>query len=80
VRRMQRRHASAAFSDQGHLKAVLDFAKELPEDAELDLGDIPGIAPMERSSFSFSFVEDDVRCHLAYLPTAQIDAKCDVTA
>jgi hypothetical protein len=29
-------------------------------------------APMERSSFSF--VEDDVHCHLAYLPTAQIDA------
>ena len=44
----------------------------LTEDAELDLGDIPGIAPAERTSFSF--VEDDVRLHLAHLPTVQIDA------
>ncbi len=72
VRHMQSLHALVAFSDQGYLQAVLDFAKELPEDAELDLVDIPDIAPMERSSFSF--VEDDVHCHLAYLPTAQIDA------
>jgi hypothetical protein len=54
------------------LQAVLDFTKELPEDAELDLGDIPGISPSERSSFSF--VEEDVRVHLAYLPGLQIDA------
>jgi len=71
VRRLQRRH-SAAFSTQGYLQAVLDFTKELPEDAELDLGDIPGISPSERSSFSF--VEEDVRVHLAYLPGVQIDA------
>ena len=44
----------------------------LTEDAELDLGDIPGIAPAERTSFSF--VKDDVRLHLAHLPTVQIDA------
>jgi hypothetical protein len=72
VHRAQRRHPSAAFASQGYLQAVLDFAKELPEDAELDLGDIPGITPGEQSSFSF--VEDDVRLHLAYLPTVQIDA------
>jgi hypothetical protein len=71
VRRLQRRH-SAVFSTQGYLQAVLDFTKELPEDAELDLGDIPGISPSERSSFSF--VEEDVRVHLAYLPGVQIDA------
>ena len=47
------------------------MAKELPEDGELDLSDIPGIAPVPR--MSFSFVEDDVRVHLAHLPTAQID-------
>jgi hypothetical protein len=69
VRRLQRRH-SAAFSTQGYLQAVLDFTKELPEDAELDLGDIPGISPSEHSSFSF--VEEDVRVHLAYLPRLQI--------
>ena len=50
---------------------VLDFAKELPEDAELDLGDIPGVAPVDEQSFAF--VEDDVRTHLAYLSAAQID-------
>ena len=69
--RMQRRHAPAAFSTSGYLQAVLDFTKELPEDAELDLGDIPGITPSERSSFSF--VEEEVRVQLAYLPAAQLD-------
>jgi hypothetical protein len=54
------------------VQAVLDFARELPEDAEMDLGDIPGITPPEQSSFSF--VENDVRLHLAHLPTGQIDA------
>jgi hypothetical protein len=44
VRRLHRLH-SAVFSTQGYLQAVLDFTKELPEDAELDLGDIPGISP-----------------------------------
>jgi hypothetical protein len=73
VCRLQRRHPSAAFSTHGYLQAVLDFTKELPEDAELDLGDIPGITPGEQSSFSF--VEDAVRLHLAYLPTVQIDAR-----
>ena len=68
---MQHWHASAAFSPSGYLQAVLDFTKELPEDAELDLGDIPGITPSERSSFSF--VEEEVRVQLAYLPAAQLD-------
>ena len=53
------------------MQVVLDFAKELPEDGELDLSDIPGIAPATRTSFSF--VEDEVRVHLAHLPVAQID-------
>jgi hypothetical protein len=70
VRRLQCWH-SAAFSTQGYLQSVLDFTKELPEDAYLNLGDIPGISPSERSSFSF--VEEDVRVHLAYLPGVQID-------
>lgn len=72
VRRLQLRHRSATFSTQGYLQAVLDFSKELPEDSELDLDDIPGITPSERSSFSF--VEDDVREHLSHLPTVQVDA------
>jgi hypothetical protein len=46
-------------------------AKELPEDGELDLSDIPAIAPASRTSFSF--VEDEVRVHLAHLPAAQVD-------
>jgi len=71
VRRLQRRHAPRAFDHSGYLQAVLDFAKELPEDVELDLSDIPGIAPALRTSFSF--VEDEVRVHLAHLPTSQID-------
>jgi hypothetical protein len=37
----------------------------------LDLGDIPGITPVEKASFAF--VEEDVRLHLAHLPTSQID-------
>ena len=37
-----------------------------------DLGDIPGISTSEHSLFSF--VEEDVRVHLAYLPGVQIDA------
>jgi hypothetical protein len=37
----------SSFSTQGYLQVVLDFTKELPEDAELDLGDIPGITPSE---------------------------------
>jgi hypothetical protein len=68
---MRRRHASAAFSMQSYLQAVLDFTKELPEDAELDLGDIPGITLSPRASFSF--VEEEVRAQLAYLPEAQLD-------
>ena len=45
--------------------------KELPEDGELELSDIPGIARAERTAFSF--VEDEVRLHLAHLPALQID-------
>ena len=51
------------------LHAVVDLAKELPEDVELDLSDIPGVAPADRTSFSY--IEEDVRAHLAYLPAAQ---------
>jgi len=68
---MRRRHASVAFSMQSYLQAVLDFTKELPEDVELDLGDIPGITPSARASFSF--VEEEVRAQLTHLPEAQLD-------
>ena len=71
VRRLERRHTPKAFTHQAYLQAVLDFAKELPEDGELDLSDIPGIATALRTSFSF--VEDEVRVHLTNLPAAQID-------
>ena len=64
VRRMERRHMPKAFAQQVYLQAVLDFTKELPEDGELDLSDIPGIEPALRTSFSF--VEDEVRLHLAH--------------
>jgi hypothetical protein len=49
----------------------LDFTKELPEDAELDLGDIPGITPSDCSSFSF--VEEEVSDQVVYLPESQLD-------
>ena len=71
VRRLERRHTPKMFSHQSYLQAVLDFAKELPEDGELEFDDIPGIASAERTSFSF--VEDDVRIHLAHLPAAQVE-------
>ena len=71
VRRLQRRHIPQAVKHQSYLQAVLDFAKELPEDGELEFDDIPGIASAERTSFSF--VEDDVRIHLAHLPAAQVE-------
>ena len=78
VRRLEHRHESAiararrigAF-DPTALHAVLDFSKELPEDAELDLTDIPGVTPGQPS---FEFVEADVRAQLAALPEEQIDA------
>ena len=47
VCRLQKRHPAAAFTNQGYLQAVLDFAKELPEDAELDLEDIPGAETLQ---------------------------------
>ncbi len=56
---------------QSYLQAVLDFTMELPEDAELDLGDIPGITPSTHASFSF--VEEEVRAQLAHLPEEQLD-------
>ena len=78
ARRAERRHASPVESarrlglfDPTELHAVLDFAKELPEDAELDLSDIPGVTP---GPPSFDFVEADVRAQLASLPAEQIDA------
>jgi len=70
TRRLERRHAPK-LAQHRYLQAVLDFAKELPEDGELELSDIPGIATAERTAFSF--VEDEVRVHLAHLPAVQID-------
>ena len=91
LRRLEVRHQSASAAarrlglyDATALHAVVDLAKELPEDGELDLSDIPGVAPADRTSFSY--IEEDVRTHLSYLPAAQVEAvvgrlrafECDV--
>ena len=51
---LQRRHAA--------LCLVQDFAKELPEDELLDLGDIPGLVPVAQTSFSY--IREEVAVHL----------------
>ena len=51
---LQRRHAA--------LCLVQDFAKELPEDELLDLGDIPGLVPIAQESFSY--IREEVAMHL----------------
>ena len=58
LRRLQVRHESCVAAarrlgmyDATALHAVVDLAKELPEDGELDLSDIPGVAPVDRTSF-----------------------------
>ena len=63
-RRMLRRH--------GGLLPVVDYNKELPEDAELDEREIPGLeaSPVR----SFDFVEQEVRTHLAHLPAKDVEA------
>ena len=63
-RRLQRRH--------GALAPVTDDCKALPEDEELDLGELPGVVPAARTSFSY--VEEDVRFHLRHLPPETTDA------
>lgn len=63
-RRSRRRHTG--------LLPVVDFNKELPEDAELDEREIPGLETSPERSFSF--VESEVREHLAHLPAAEIEA------
>jgi len=42
---------------------VQDFAKERPEDDMLDLGEIPGLVPSAKASFSY--IRDEVATHLA---------------
>ena len=42
---------------------VQDFAKELPEDDMLDLGEIPGLVPPAKASFTY--IQDEVCEHLA---------------
>ena len=42
---------------------VQDFAKELPEDDMLDLGEIPGLVPPAKASFTY--IQDEVLTHLA---------------
>ena len=54
------------------LAVVTDAQKVLPEDTELDLGDLPGVVPDEKASFTF--VEEEVRTQLAHLPSATRDA------
>lgn len=55
LRRIQRRQAA--------LCLVQDFAKELPEDEMLELGDIPGLTPAPKDSFSY--VRAEVNEHLS---------------
>ena len=62
-RRLARRHCGLA--------VVADSARVLPEDGELHLGELPGLAPAERTSFSF--VEESVRSSLRHLPDAMIE-------
>ena len=57
-RRIARRHSGVA--------VVADVARVLPEDVELELGEVAGLVPEERTSFSF--VEADVRRSLRHLP------------
>ena len=74
TRRCERRHGCSPY-DRSLLHAVLDVDKELPEDEALDLGDIPGVSPAERTAFSF--IEDDVRIHLDHLPTSLVEEVVD---
>jgi hypothetical protein len=62
-RRLARRHCGLA--------VVTAAARVLPEDAELNLGEMPGLAPAERTSFSF--VEESVRSSLRHLPDTMIE-------
>ena len=49
-----------------------DPTRELPEDAELEAGDIPGVETAPASSFQF--VEREVRQHLSHLSADRIDS------
>ena len=63
LRRLETRHESPIAAarrlglyDATALHAVVDLAKELPEDGELELSDIPGVVPGDRTSFSLSLI------------------------
>jgi len=45
--------------------------RELPEDAELESVDVPGLVP--EPTASFEFVEREVRQHLSHLPDHQVE-------
>ena len=64
--RLPQRH-----SQRPNALAVLDFGKELPEDAALPESEVPGLHPSPDSSFGF--VERDVKAHLAHLPATQVE-------
>ena len=76
LRRMERRHegplgALSRLSPES-LAAVVDFAKELPEDADFELGEIPGLQVPARASFDY--IEAEVRTFLAHLPSVTVDS------
>ena len=62
-RRLARRHCGLA--------VVTNTARAFPEDVELNLGELPGLAPAEETSFSF--VAASVRSSLRHLPDAMIE-------
>ena len=70
LRRSERRHDRGLY-DRSLLHAVLDVDKELPEDDALDLGEIPGVSPADRTAFSF--IEEDVRLRLDHLPAPLVE-------
>ena len=53
------------------LPVARDMHRELPEDAELESVDVPGL--LAEPAASFDFVEREVRQHLAHLPDHQVE-------
>ena len=53
------------------LPVARDMHRELPEDAELEAVDVPGLVP--EPTASFQFVEREVRRHLSHLPAQQVE-------
>ena len=64
-----RRHAGVF--GLSSLPVARDMHRELPEDAELESVDVPGLVP--EPTASFEFVEREVRQHLSHLPDQQVE-------